>query len=195
MQHKKLNGIILRIQPHLETDRRLCVFSYEYGRTHVIAKGVRKISSHRGFHIDLFNYARMEIEETGTGSNTIKYLREISTIEPYAIMKNNLRAFGAACVIASFLLQILPEGSIQKNIFILTKKTFEVLNKGQDIKSALLTYFLKINRTLGYLPNKLPKNNLRKALWKSLSNIDPQFALRARRTLGIFSSLESTFSN
>jgi len=186
---KKVTGIILNNQPYLELDRRLVVFSYEYGIIHIIAKGVRKITSRRACHLDLFNLVKMELEESGNGANRIGYLREITITKPYREMKTDPYNFSAACLISLFLRKILPEGASQTNVFDLTESTFEALTAGKDSKKILFAYFLKVMRTLGLLPDILPQKNARQMLFKALLNIDPQFTLNARRTLEIFSRL------
>lgn len=195
MQPKKISGIILNNKPHLEFDRRISVFSHEYGKINVMAKGVRKITSHRGFHLDLLSYVQMEVEECGNGDSRILYLREISTVNQFSKMKNTPPNFAAACLISSFLQRILPEGASQKRLFNLTKNTFEALNGGINTKQTLFNYFLKMLRTLGYMPKTLRQKDMRKTLWERLSHLDPQFSLTARRTLWTFSKFDSTKSS
>lgn len=195
MQTRKLTGIILNIRPVGEFDRMIHVFSNELGVVRIIAKGVRRIKSRRSFHLDICRLTRMEIEECGHGSACVRYLREIATTDSLNELKKMPLRFSSACVIASFLKRILPELSPQKSLFSLTKKTFGLLNETNDPQKLLLTYFLKAMRLLGYLPNILPRQEMRSVLTKTLSAIDPQFVLNARRTLGIFATLESTRSN
>lgn len=196
MQTRKLKGLILNLKPKGEFDRVIRIFSSELGLVRIIAKGVRKIFSRRSFHLDLFNFVEMEVEECGNGSSCLRYLREIGSIELFSELKRSPRDFAAACVVASFLERTLPDLAPQKKLFELTKKTFESLSsKNCDSKKILLTYFLKATRLLGYLPDKMPKEHMRVKLNKILTDLDPQFNLNARRTLGIFSIFPSTRSN
>lgn len=187
MQPKKVSGIIINIKPHKEFDRIVLVFSHEYGILRIVAKGVRKVPSRRGFHLDLFNYAKMELENS---AQHILYLREISTLQLFKKIKNQPLNFAAANIIASFLTHNIPLEFPQKKLFILTRKTFETLNEtNKDPGQILFIYLLKAMRLLGYLPEKILKKHLRATLQKSLENLNPQLTLMARRTLGIFSKL------
>ncbi len=191
---RKLTGIILAMRPHAEFDRIVSVFSSELGVTRIIAKGVRRMRSRRGYHLDLLNEVEMEIEESG--SSGARYLREISVVQSFMNIKGAPERFAAACVIATFLMRVLPEGAPQRHIFDFTQRVLRALEKGRDPRDALLTYFLKVTRTLGYMPHKIStKEDARELLWKMLNDIDPQFTLHARRTLGIFSKFESTVSS
>lgn len=188
MLYRKLTGFILNARPSAEYDRIISIFSREMGLVRIIAKGIRRIKSRRGCHVDLFNYVQMEVEE-GKSGRRARYLREISTLEPFTGLKSNPRSFSAACIIASFLLRIVPEETPQRTLLALTKKTLESLESGGDPKRALFAFFLKAARLLGFLPNSLPKNQARGELFKILNDLNPQFTLYARRTLGIFSNL------
>lgn len=195
MQHKKITGIILGIKPYQEMDRLLSVFSLEYGCLSIMAKGVKKITSQRGFHLDILNIVKMELEETGISGYSKFYLREIEITNSLKNAKMSSSSFAACCVIASFLKRTLPERSPQKTIFGITQKTLESLDKGKEPSGVLLQYFLKTMRIMGYLPKTLPKETLRTALWKTLTQLDPEFTLTTRRTFGIFSKLDTKRSN
>lgn len=200
MKTRKLTGFILNIKSYGEYDRMLFIFSRQLGLLRVLAKGIRKLGSRRSFHIDLINASRMEIEE----SNSVSYLREIMTVNSYTVMKKQPEHFCVACIIASFLLSSLPESMPHEKLFDMTKKIFEALNvrgmgmreaHGTMVKDLLLVYLLKATKELGYMPNSLPKHKLRKTLNQVLCDLNPQFTLQARRTLGIFSNFESTRSS
>ncbi|MEK7523811.1 MAG: DNA repair protein RecO [Patescibacteria group bacterium] len=194
MQHTKITGIIVRTRPHSEFDRILTVFSAELGMVRIIAKGIRRARSHRSFHVDLLNLVIMEVEENEIRRG-MRYLREISILESFASMKSQPEHFAGACTIAAFLLRILPDEAPTEALFDLTLETFRALNTSDQLKQHLLSYFLASMRLLGHMPNSLPQEDVRSLLAKTLQDIDPQFVLHARRTLGIFSSLESIRSS
>lgn len=186
MQVKKMSGIIIGIRPHGEFDRVVSLFSNEYGLIRIIAKGVRKITSRRGFHLDVLSFVKMEIEKSIKGK--ISYLREVSTLKTFSGIKRDPESFAAGCLIASFLSRIIPEETPQTALLTITHKTLESLNARKDPKLTLFRYFLKATRLLGHLPPALSGENLRKELKSALDALDPHFILKARRTLGVFSN-------
>ena len=133
----------------------------------------------------------MEIER----SRSMWYLREITTKKSSRALAKTPETFAAACLIASFLLAQLPHEAPQRSLFDITSRALEALPAHTDLARFLQTYFLKIMRTMGHLPETLPKNGAQRALWITLQNASPQFVLTARRTLGIFSKFESTRSS
>lgn len=188
MDVKKFTGIVLDQQPYGEFDRMISLFSPEAGRIRIIGKGVRKIHSHRGFHLDIFNYLRVELEEMHNRRTPLFYLREVSPLESFRTMKKNPQGFLAASLIAKFLERTVPECTAQKTLFFLTYRTFQALERGAEPKKITFLFFLKIMRMLGYLPEKIPKRCAREILSKTLFAFDPQFSRQARRTLRIFSN-------
>ena len=190
----KITGIIVKIQPHQELDSRVTVFSLEKGKITVLAKGVRKITSRRSGHLDLFHHVHMEIEESASALPR-RYLREVGSQYTARTLQRRPESFAAACVIAHFLIHSLPEDTPQPRLFALTQKTFEALNSERLPRDVLFTYFLKALKLLGYLPPVLPKTGLRPLLARTLHTIDPMLHLNARRTLGMFSIFSSTRSS
>lgn len=195
MQLKKIKCIILNIKPHGDFDRMLDVFCEETGRMRVIAKGVRRIKSRRGCHLDLLNYCRMELELCGAAAAKTPYLREVFTLNGFPNIKKNLSVFASACLIACFLQKTLPEKAPQMHLFKLTKEAIEALNNLKNSKTILFHYFSKTIKLMGYLPYVLPEKQLRNLLAETLEMLNPQFTLKARRILGIFSNFDSRISS
>lgn len=196
MQIKKVHGIITSIRPHQELDRIISVFSHEFGRIRVFAKGVRKITSRRGFHLDVLNDVSLELEEPGLlGDYGPLYLREVTIKNHYQAIKKNPTHFASACLIARFLERILPENFRAHEMLDLTRESFQALSSSENSSQVLLAFFSKTLRMLGHIPNSLPKDELRQTVHKVLNELDPQLTLNARRTLGMFSNLDSIRSN
>lgn len=197
MYTHKVTALILHIEPHRDKDRIVTLFSEEHGIIRIFAKGVTSIRSRRGFHLDLFNLVTMQLEQTGVHAHSLRprYLREVSTANPHSDLKKSLPHFGAACTIASFLMRILPYDTPQTELFTLTKTGFMALNEDDEPRGMLFSYFKETMQLLGYLPKNLPEEKVREVLWQRLTELDPQFTLNARRTLGIFSKFESTRSS
>lgn len=191
MRVKKLHGIILHQSPLGDNDRSIRFFSKEEGIVPVLAKGVRRTGSHRSFHLDLLNFVQLEIEI----SRGVKYVREVTLLDAFAILKQKTFAFTCACVMSSFLLRIVPSGVKDAALFTLTLRTFRSLNRGKDSRQTLRNYFLKALRMLGHLPHVVKKNSIRTLLVETLEALDPQLIFMARRTLATFSKSERTRSS
>lgn len=191
MRVKKLHGIILHQSPLGDNDRSIRLFSKEEGTVNILAKGVRKTGSRRSFHLDLLNFVQIEIEI----SRGVNYVREVTLLDAFPILKQDTFAFTCACVIGSFLLRIVPFGVKEPTLFTLTLSTFRSLNDGKDSRQTLRNYFLKALRTLGHLPYIVKKSSIQTLLAETLEALDPQLTFMARRTLATFSKSERTRSS
>jgi DNA repair protein RecO (recombination protein O) len=192
---QKLYGVILDIKPLGELDCTVMVFTESLGLISLIAKGVKKITSHRGFHLDLFNVAHFDVEAIGSNLQPRRYIREVSTVENFKALKRWPENFSAACVMATFLKRILPQSIPERQLFSLTEKTFKALNANCTPREILSAYFLRALHLLGHLPSLIKKREVKSILQQTLYELDPEFTLNARKTLGIFSKWERTASS
>lgn len=209
MYYKKLRGFIIGNKPYQEWDRLISFFSYEEGIVPVFAKGARRITSHRSFHLDLLNYLSIEIESSAHAISGPYYLREASSLSVFSAIKKHPLRFGVASLIAGFLSRNVPPHASQKKLFRLTHQTLSALdaaadfstanevgaqNAHQDPKQILFLYLVKSLRLLGYMPDQMARSKMRGHLRDTLYTIDPELTREARRTLGMFSSFENSAS-
>src|SRR5260221_4483189 len=82
----RTNGIILRRQDFGEADRLLTIFTPEYGKMRVIAKGVRKPAGRKTGHVELLTRAAMLI---GYGRE-IHVLQQAELVEPNMALREDL---------------------------------------------------------------------------------------------------------
>ncbi|EKD66911.1 MAG: DNA repair protein RecO, partial [uncultured bacterium] len=73
----RVSAFILRRSNVGEADKILTIFSKKIGKLRVIAKGIRKISSRRGPHVDLFNEVSMMLHH----GKTMDIVTEVTTIK------------------------------------------------------------------------------------------------------------------
>jgi DNA repair protein RecO (recombination protein O) len=81
-------GIVLKRRNVGEADRILTVFTKKYGKIRVIAKGVRRITSRRAGHIEVFtrviltlhSYKNMDIVTEAQAITAEPYLKPISHV-------------------------------------------------------------------------------------------------------------------
>ncbi len=93
------DAIVIRSQEYGESDRILTVFSREYGRIQVIAKGVRKPKSRQRGGTQLFTYADFLLYR-GRSLDTVS---QVSPKESFAHLWNDLERTMAATGIAELL--------------------------------------------------------------------------------------------
>lgn len=98
-------GIVLSQINYGEADRIVTLFTKDYGKVRVIAKGVRKLKSRKRGHIDSFN----RIKFSTAKSHDMDMIIEAELIESYSSLKTDLKKVSVAYYlveIASKLTQI-----------------------------------------------------------------------------------------
>ncbi len=141
------DAIVIRSQEYGESDRILTVFSREYGRIQVIAKGVRKPKSRQRGGTQLFTYADFLLYR-GRSLDTVS---QVSPKESFAHLWNDLERTMAATGIAELLDVSVMTGQSYPELFTLTLTCFFLLAHYEPLL-VLSAYALRLMRTLGYSP-------------------------------------------
>jgi DNA repair protein RecO (recombination protein O) len=151
---KKLQtkGIILSRTDFSEADRILTFLTPDYGKVHVIAKGVRKIKSKMAGGIEL-----LSVSDIGfiRGRGELSTLTSTRLIKHYdVIVKDLVRTMAAY----EFIKQIhkLTEDEVDEDYFLLLEQTFEALNETGISLALVQSWFaMQILRLGGRSPNLL----------------------------------------
>lgn len=149
------SALILKRFNYGEADRILTLFTDKYGKLTVIAKGVRKPSSRKRGHIELFNHIRAHIVH----GRTWDIITEAETINNFNQLRTRswqLETIFSAYHFAELIDRLLPEHEPHLEIFELLTKSFQslplIVNSQQLI--AIDRYFKhRLIRLLGFWPH------------------------------------------
>ena len=142
-------GIILKRNNVSEADRILTVFTKQYGKVRVAARGVRKVSSKRGPYIEVFNRVILTLHK-GKGIDT---LTEVSPVASYESIRKDLQRVGAAYYLCELIDGLLPAEQVHEDVFILLCDALEALAnvKKERIEVLRERFAAALLRALGYL--------------------------------------------
>jgi len=146
MRHLKLDGIILKRKNIGEADRILTVFTRQYGKMHIKAKGVRKISSKRASHIEPLNTTSMTIYK-GQG---MPVLMEAVAAKQYGEIKENLQKLGLAYHLCELVDGLCPENQENEKVFFLLQETFARLTQQENASLLIHAFEVELLSLLGY---------------------------------------------
>ena len=150
---QKTKAIILRREPFNENDSRVFVYTENFGKLNLVARGTQKLSSKLASHIEPLNLCEAMIVK---GKN-YDYLGSIISENIFIEIKNNYRKVEAAGETVKIFNEIIKENEADKNIFELLKKFLTVLND-KEVKDYFVfkilksTFILKLIFLLGYNP-------------------------------------------
>lgn len=146
----KTEGIILRRANIGEADRLITIFSKHSGKMTVVAKGVRRITSRRSAHLELFNHCSFFL----TRGKTMDYVADVQHINTFPILRKNFALVGHSYLIVELLDRFLPHHEENYAIYHHTLELLTVLDTTapheSDAATLLYAYKLFLLQQLGF---------------------------------------------
>ena len=83
-KYYKTEGIVLKGMPLGDRDRLISLYTQDYGRVRLVARGIRKISSKLSGHLDTFNRVFVSISSRSSidsisGGEVVETFKELKT--------------------------------------------------------------------------------------------------------------------
>lgn len=158
----RVTAFILRRRNVGEADKILTIFSKNIGKLRVIAKGIRKITSRRGPHVDLFNEVSMVLHR----GKTMDVITEVTTIKTYRTGLSSWIRMRAAYLAVEILDKLIPEHVEHQDIYIKLKETLEAIEKTPEerLDSVLQSFSNDVLITLGFLSSEKQFSTLPSAI-------------------------------
>lgn len=153
MRNYKTSGFIIARKNFGEADRIITIFTKDYGKLKVIGKGVRKITSRRAPHLELFNLSSLILSK---GKN-FDIITSAQTINPHSALKKDLRFVKKAYFIAELIERLCPQNQTLSNVFDLIEESLSSLNRQEEL--SLDGFAKKLIFLLGYLPKEKMEEN------------------------------------
>lgn len=147
----QVHGIILKRRNMGEADRIITLFTREYGKIRVIAKGIRRITSRRASHLEVFRLVDATIHK----GKTLDYVTEVQSTSLMSIASRDIQKISFAYYICELIDRLLPEHQEHANVFDLATDAFCSLDWGEGIvewQQNLVSFALELLWVLGYLP-------------------------------------------
>lgn len=146
----KADAIILSRKNHGESDRIITVFTKEYGKLRLIAKGIRKISSRRAPHLEIFSRVQLVMHQ----GYTMDSVSEVTSLYP-GDKKLDLQEISIAYFYCELVNALLPEKQVHTDVYELLGGALESLVHG-NIYAKSKDFTLTLLRILGFLEHDSP---------------------------------------
>lgn len=155
MQIHKTEGIVLKRKNIGEADRILTLFTKDRGKLQIKAMGVRKISSRRSSHIEPLNHVQVSLHF----GRHAPILTEVTTIEHYEAIKNDLRRVGLAYHICEIIDALCAEDQEHIKVFYLLQQVLQDIAKPGNVVQKMYDFEIELLHELGFYPREeLNKN-------------------------------------
>ena len=117
--------IILKREDFRERDEKIFLYTKEFGKISVVAKGIKRIEAKLRGNLDIFNFVDIIFVE---GKNFF-ILTGIDTQERFSDILKDPQAYGAAVSCAMSIVDIFEENLRDRNLFNFFRKTLEKLHE------------------------------------------------------------------
>lgn len=144
----RTDAIILRRQDFGEADRLLTVFTPDRGKLRLLAKGVRKITSRKAGHIELFMLTDMLVAR----GRTWDIVSQAEVVEAYRQLRTDLDKTGHAYYLAEMIDRFTEEHDSNRPLFELLALTLARLGHINDPFITLRYFDLHLLSLTGYQP-------------------------------------------
>ena len=131
-----------------EADRILTIFTPNYGKLRVVAKGVRKITSRLAGHVELFTRSQMLLAK---GRN-LDIVTQSETIDAYRPLHDDLSRIAHASYASELLDKLTPDALENYPSYKLFVETMQLISTDPDPDRVLRWYEIQLLGYLGYAP-------------------------------------------
>lgn len=151
----KAEGIVLKRKNIGEGDRIITVFTKEYGKLRAVAHGVRRITSRRAAHLEVFGRVSTLLHK----GKSLDVISEVTVIEPYVLLRASLPRVSAAYYTCELVDRLLPEKQEHRDVYGLLAATLAQISSSleHDLSTVRDGFARTLLEQLGYLARQEKK--------------------------------------
>ncbi len=149
MRNQNIQGIILKKRNFGEYDQFITIYSPTLGKFDAMVKGVRKINSSFGGHLEILNICNFNIYKSA-----YRYtITQCQTVNSFKDLKKDLQLSMLAFLISEIFYHMTPSDEQGEDLFILITQTLNSLSC--NIKNPLIleSFKIKLLQATGNLPD------------------------------------------
>lgn len=144
----RTKAIVLRRTDFGEADRLLTLYTPHLGKIRTVAKGVRKPTSRKSGHVELFTHSLLLIAK---GRN-LDIVTQAETIEPFRALRDDLQQTSYAYYLAELVDCFTEEGVENRPLFNLLLASLGWISDTADLKLTARYFELHLLDHVGYRP-------------------------------------------
>ena len=144
----RTEAIILRRQTFGEADRLLTVYTPGLGKIRVLAKGVRKPTSRKAGHVELFTHATLLVAK----GKSLDIVTQAETINAFSPLRVDLTRAGCGYYLAELVDRFTEEGEENRRLFEAVLSALLRLSEAEDTDLVLRYFDLRLLDCVGYRP-------------------------------------------
>ena len=131
-------AVALKATDYKENDKFVLLYSLEYGKITVHAKGIRKANAKLKFAADQFCFGQYELAKIDDRFT----LKTCDQLESFYNLREDVVMYYAACTVAECLANYTEEGQSEPNVFVEMLKALQALSNGIEPLLVTLRFML-----------------------------------------------------
>ncbi len=139
-------ALVLRATDYKESDKLILLYSLEYGKITVHAKGIRKGNAKLKFAADQFCFGQYELSKIDDRFT----LKTCEQMESFFSLREDVFAYYAACTVAESVMEFTEEGQSEPQVFVEALRALTCLTDGTEPTLVALRFLLGFLRLEGY---------------------------------------------
>ena len=147
----KTEAIILRTADLGEVDRFLTIYTKEFGKIQVAARGVKKVESKLRYHLEPFSYSHLILIQ----GKSFRIVKDAILKDQFLPMRKDLERIKIVYKIVDLVDELIVGEEKDEDIWNLLLKVFEELNVGSRTSHIVTEFQDSLLRLLGYDPEHI----------------------------------------
>jgi len=153
----KTVGLILNQKNFFEADRLLTVFTKDFGRLRLLAKSVRKLTSRKRGHLELFSQVKIVCAK---GKN-LDLITEAETVNNFPVLRRNLNRVRIAYLLCELVNDLTAENQEHDDVYQLLLNNLLLLDSSSAPQNLIFNFEKSLLELLGFgLPHTLSRSSL-----------------------------------
>lgn len=156
MKHSSFEGVVIKKSNYSEADKIVTIFTKEFGKITVLAKGLRRMSSKRSGSLDLFTHIK---GSHVAGRGNLPTLTEVVLINMHANWKKHFGRISVAYRLAEVVDKLTADFQPHPETYdLFLSHLSDISHLKKDWQVKLDIWIIELLNSLGYLDLKSPVN-------------------------------------
>jgi len=141
-------GVVLARRNFGEADRILVLYTKDFGKISLLAKGIRRPKSKKRGHVEVFN----EVKFQAASGRGLDLMVEAEVVEDFSEVRTSLKKISLAYYLMEVIGRITHEGEENIEVYNLLLGTLQKLKSAMMLKELRLRFITDLLIKLGYWP-------------------------------------------
>lgn len=141
-------ALVIALKDYSESDRILVVYSKDFGKLSLIAKGVRKTGSKKRGHLEMFNLVKLSVVKT----KGLDIVTEAEIINSFPKIRKNLKKVSMGYYFCEVVGKSTKDGEPHTEVFELLINYLERLENQNLLKELRMQFINDLLINLGFWP-------------------------------------------